>query len=41
VRDFDAARALVPTLEREHARVSAAIEALRAAEPGDDSTTRW
>ncbi len=38
---FAAARAQVPALEGEHARVSAAIEALRAAEPGDDSTTRW
>jgi CheY-like chemotaxis protein len=40
-RRFDDARAQMLALEREHARVSAAIEALRAAEPGDDSTTRW
>jgi signal transduction histidine kinase/CheY-like chemotaxis protein len=38
---FDAAQREVPALAREHERVSAAIEALRAAEPGDDSTTRW
>jgi HPt (histidine-containing phosphotransfer) domain-containing protein len=40
-RRFDAAQAQLPAIEREHARVSAAIEALRAAEPGDDATTRW
>jgi len=40
-RRFDAAQGDVAALESEHVRVSAAIEALRAAEPGDDSTTRW
>jgi signal transduction histidine kinase/CheY-like chemotaxis protein len=40
-RRFDAAQAEIGGLVREHERVSAAVEALRAAEPGDDSTTRW
>jgi len=40
-RSFDAAQREVLALAREHDRVSAAIQALRAAEPGDETTTRW